>query len=218
MKKTNISGVQALLTLIFIVSYIISNIISVKQIALPFGLTATATMLIFPITYILSDVFSEVYGYRYSRITSYLAFGANAFVVLLFQLAIILPPSSFYDGQEAFASVLGAAPRVFIASMAAYLVGDFVNDKVFARMKDKYVREAGKDTLNGFGARAIVSSLCGELFDSTVFVLIAFTGTTPWHSMACIIAVEVTIKVCYEVAILPLTRIICKKVMVYEDT
>ena len=183
---------------------------------MPFDLTATATMIIFPITYILSDVFSEVYGYRYSRITSYLAFAANAFVVLMFQLAILLPPSPYWDGQDAFASVLGAAPRVFIASMMAYLVGDFVNDKVFAKLKAASVKKNG-DALKGFGVRALLSSVAGELFDSTVFVTIAFIGNTPWMTMLSIIVVEVTIKVCYEAVILPITHRVCRAVKAYED-
>ena len=140
MKKENIkkySFTQMLLTMIFVVSLLISNIITSKQVLLPFNITMTGAVFIFPITYILSDVFSEVYGYKWSRITCYLAFAMNLLMVLIFTLVIKTPAPSYWTNQGAFETVLGNTPRILFASLLAYVIGDFVNDKIFAKMKEK---------------------------------------------------------------------------------
>mgnify|MGYP003814849831 CR=1 FL=1 len=102
----NISFLQLALTLLFVVSLLISNVIASKQVLLPFGIVMTGAVFIFPITYILSDLFSEVYGYRWSRLTCYMGFAANLFMVMVFSLVIITPAPSFWTNQEAFQAVL----------------------------------------------------------------------------------------------------------------
>ena len=119
------------LTLLFVVSLLISNIITSKQVLLPFNITMTGAVFIFPITYILSDVFSEVYGYKWSRITCYLAFLFNLFMVLVFSAVIKTPAPSYWTNQEAFQTVLGNTPRILASSLLAFVVGDLVNDKIF---------------------------------------------------------------------------------------
>ena len=106
-KKT--SNLQTFLTVLFVSCFLISNVLATKQFALPFGITMTGAVIVFPITYILSDLFSEVYGYKWSRVTCYMAFGMNLLMVGAFQLAIVLPPASFWQGQEAFAAVYSAS-------------------------------------------------------------------------------------------------------------
>lgn len=189
-----------LLTILFIVSFLISNIIASKQIQLPFNITTTGAILIFPIVYILSDIFSEVYGYSYSRLTCYIAFIANIFMCSMFALAIYIPHPDTFTGQAAFISVLGSTPKVLIASLLAYVAGDFVNDRVFRFFKNK-----NADTTNGFCFRAIFSSLCGELIDSSVFLPIMFVGTMPLKSIIIAILFHVSIKVAYEIMIVPFT-------------
>lgn len=199
MKK--ISFVQLLLTLLFVVAFLVSNVITSKQVLLPFDIVMTGAVFIFPITYILSDLFSEVYGYRWSRITSYLAFGANLFMVLVFSFAIVMPSPDYWGNQEAFEVVLGNTPRVLFASMLAFLVGDYLNDKVFQQMKAKY-----PDSHKGFGVRAIVSSFCGEMVDSLVFLPIAFLGQMPIETLFIMLFCQVLIKTGYEIIILPVTK------------
>lgn len=208
----SISKLQLVLTVFFVVSLLVSNVITSKQVLLPFGITMTGAVFVFPITYILSDLFSEVYGYKWSRFTCYLAFFMNLFMVIVFSLVIITPAPDYWTNQEAFQTVLGSTPRVLFASLFAMLVGDFVNDKVFKKMKEKH-----PTTHRGFGWRAILSSVCGELVDSAIFLPIAFIGEMPVDTLAQMAVVQVSIKTAYEVIILPFTRIIVGKISAHEN-
>lgn len=210
MKK--ITFPQLFLTLFFVVSLLVSNVITAKQVLLPFGIVMTGAVFIFPITYVLSDLFSEIYGYRWSRVTSYLAFGANLFMVIVFSLAIASPSPDYFQNQEAFAIVLGNTPRVLLASMLAFLIGDLINDRVFKRLKEKY-----PDSHEGFSLRAILSSFCGELVDSLVFLPIAFLGQMPIQTLFVMLCFQVLIKTGYEIIILPVTRKIILVVEKWEE-
>lgn len=211
MKKYKASFLQVCLTILFVSAMLISNVITSKQIQFPFGITMTGAIVIFPITYILSDVFSEVYGYKWSRITCYFAFSMNLLMVLVFSLVIATPAPAYWQNQEAFATVLGSTPRVMGASLLAYVVGDFVNDRVFRKMKEKH-----SDELKGFGWRAIISSLVGELCDSLVFVPLAFLGQMPFKTLTTMVVCQVLLKTSYEVIVLPLTTLVAKKANKYE--
>ena len=210
--KRSVSELQLYLTLLFVVSLLISNIITAKQVLLPFGIVMTGAVFVFPITYILSDLFSEVYGYRWSRITCYLGFAANLFMVLIFSAVIATPAPDYWLNQEAFQTVLGNTPRVLVASLLAFVLGDFINDRVFRKMKEKY-----PNSIKGFGWRAILSSVCGELVDSLVFLPIAFIGQMPLKTLAIMTVMQVLIKTGYEVIILPITRLVVKKTSAYEN-
>jgi len=211
MRKYKASFLQVCLTILFVSAMLISNVITSKQIQFPFGITMTGAIVIFPITYILSDVFSEVYGYKWSRVTCYFAFSMNLLMVLVFSLVIATPAPAYWQNQEAFATVLGSTPRVMGASLLAYVVGDFVNDRVFRKMKEKHSGE-----LKGFGWRAIISSLIGELCDSLVFVPLAFLGQMPFKTLTTMVVCQVLLKTAYEVIVLPLTTLVAKKANKYE--
>ncbi len=211
-RKKMISELQLGLTLLFVVALVVSNIITSKQVLLPFNITMTGAVFIFPITYILSDLVSEVYGYRWSRLTCYFGFAANLFAALVFSAVIQSPAPSYWQNQEAFQTVLGSTPRVLVASLLAFVIGDFVNDQIFARMKRKY-----PDSIKGFGARAIFSSLMGELVDSLVFLPLAFWGLMPVQTLVIMTLSQVVIKTGYELVILPFTTIAVKLVSRYEN-
>lgn len=210
-KENKISKLQLILTTFFVVALLVSNVITSKQVLLPFGITMTGAVFIFPITYILSDLFSEVYGYKWSRFTCYLGFFMNLFMVLVFQAVIATPAPDYWTNQAAFQTVLGNTPRILFASLLAMMVGDFVNDRVFRKMKQKHL-----DSHKGFGWRAILSSVCGELVDSLIFLPLAFFGQMPIMTLAIMTVSQVAIKTGYELVILPVTRIIVKKVSKYE--
>lgn len=211
-RKKMVSELQLGLTLLFVVALVVSNIITSKQVLLPFNITMTGAVFIFPITYILSDLVSEVYGYRWSRLTCYFGFAANLFAALVFSAVIQSPAPSYWQNQEAFQTVLGSTPRVLAASLLAFVIGDFVNDQIFARMKRKY-----PDSIKGFGARAIFSSLMGELVDSLVFLPLAFWGLMPVQTLVIMTLSQVVIKTGYELVILPFTTIAVKLVSRYEN-
>lgn len=205
------SFLQVILTVLSTSCLLISNIITSKQMQFPFGITMTGAIFIFPVTYILSDVFSEVYGYKWSRVTCYFSFAMNLIMVLAFQVAIAVPAPDYWTNQEAFETVLGNSPRILFSSLAGFLCGDFVNDIVFRNMKRKH-----PDDLKGFGWRAILSSFVGEIADSVVFLPFAFFGTMPVMTLVQMTIVQVFLKTGYEVIILPVTQIVVRRVSKYE--
>ncbi len=209
--KKPISKLQCWLTVLSVSCLLISNIITAKQMVLPFNITMTCAVIIFPITYILSDVFSEVYGYKWSRITCYMGFAMNVLMVIAFEISIATKAPDYWMNQEAYKTVLGSTPRVLAASLIAFIIGDFVNDKVFQRMKEKH-----GDSHNGFGARAILSSVCGELTDSLIFIPAAFIGEMPFDTLAIMLVTQVSLKTLYEIIILPITKMVVKKVASLE--
>lgn len=209
-KKTSI--VQVSLTVLYVVCFLISNILASKQFALG-TITMTSAVLIFPITYILSDLFSEVYGYKWSRFSCYMAFACNMIMVAFFELSIVLPAGEFWGNQEAYKTILGSAPRVLFASLIAYVIGDFVNDKVFSKMKKKHEGE-----IKGFEFRALLSSFAGEVIDSAIFLPLAFAGLMPVNTLLIMAVTQVGLKVAYEAVILPITKIITKSVQKYEQS
>lgn len=210
-----VSVLQVVLTILFVGVLMISNIISARLFNL-FGFGMTCAVIVFPITYILSDLFSEVYGYKWSRFTCYLAFSINLLAVGVFYLANSLPAVIPLQA-EAFKSVLLGTFACSMASFIAFIVGDFVNDKIFAKMKQNH---KGLTNHKGFAFRAILSSFAGELVDSCIYLPLAFLVFNPIMSVADVlimITLQVTLKTCYEALILPLTTFITKKVSKYES-
>ena len=210
--KKPISFLQVCLTVVSVACLLISNVITAKQMLLPFGVTMTCAVFVFPVTYILSDVFSEVYGYKWSRITCYMGFALNVFMVFVFELSIRTPAPDYWQNQAAFECVLGNAPRVLCASLLAFVMGDFINDVVFKKLKAKH-----PDSHKGFKFRAFLSSLCGEIVDSAIFIPIAFIGQMPVSALFYMGIIQITLKTLYEIVILPVTGFVVKKVSMYEE-
>jgi len=184
-------------TAVFISCLLVSNIISVKLISLT-GLVVPAGVVIFPISYICGDVLTEVYGYRRARQVIWLGFGCNLLVVAAIWLAQVLPGASFWDAQAAYERILGFTPRLLLASFCAYLVGEFVNAFVLAKMK---VWTHGRM----LWARTIGSTVVGQGLDSLIFLTIVFGGTLPLATLLTTILTQWFVKVIYEVFATPLT-------------
>lgn len=215
-----ISFLQLSLLLLSTVAFVIANIIAGKSFEMPFGLPdLPCAVFIFPLTYILSDVFSEVYGYRWSRVACYSAFVLDIIVVLFFQLTIGLPiAGGDMVTQSAWATVLGATPVLLVASMVGFVLGDFVNDIVFRSMKKNHPELADK-----FFGRAILSSLAGECVDSFIFIptlyaYLHFSFGVPFSilTILSVVAMQLTFKVLYEIVTYPLTKTVVKKIGTYE--
>ncbi|HHX68362.1 MAG TPA: queuosine precursor transporter [Gallicola sp.] len=207
------SILQMFLTTFFVVILIISNIIANKQVQLPFGVTMPAAIILFPITYILSDLFSEVYGYKWSRLTNNLGLIMNLFVVMVFMIAISMPAPSHFELQTEFSKVLGTTPRILFASTMGLYIGDLLNDITFEMMKKKHINSHKR-----FKRRAIISSLIGQFGDSLVFIPIAFYGLMPFKVMLNTIIMQPIIKVAYEILILPITNSLVLKLSDYEKS
>ncbi|NWG03002.1 MAG: queuosine precursor transporter [Syntrophaceae bacterium] len=186
-----------LVSSIFITCLITSNIIAVKLIHI-FGLVLPAAILIFPISYIFGDVLTEVYGYRQARRIIWLGFFCNLIAVIAIWLGQILPAASFWDGQAAYERILGYTPRLLGASFLAYLVGEFANSFVLAKMK---IMTQGR----WLWTRTIGSTLVGQGLDSLVFMSLAFVGTIPLSILGSAIVIQWLFKSAFEAIVTPLT-------------
>lgn len=184
---------------LFIASLITANIISVKLIAVG-NWFVPAGVVIFPLSYIFGDVLTEVYGYRSARRVIWLGFLCNLLVVAAIWVAGLWPSAPFWKEQPAWDSILGFTPRLLAASFLAYLVGEFANSFILARMK---VATQGR----WLWSRTIGSTLVGEGLDSLVFITVAFAGLANLDLFNAIVT-QWLIKVAYEVAATPLTYLV----------
>ena len=185
------------------VCLIVSNLFETKIFCIG-GLTLTGGFLIFPITYIINDCLSEVYGYKRTRNVVLCAFCLNLITVLVAQLIMMLPEAPFWDGQEHFEYIFKADLRITAASMAAFLTGSLLNARVMSGMK----RIQGD---KGFGWRAVVSTLAGEASDSLIFFPIAFWGYGV-ENMLTMMITQIILKTAYEIVVLPLTSATVKRI------
>lgn len=185
---------------LFVTCLVVANIVAVKLVSVG-GLILPAGVVVFPVTYILGDVLTEVYGYARARRVIWLGFVCNILAVAAIAVAGALPAAYFWDGQPAFERILGMAPRLLLASFAAYLVGEFVNAYVLARLK---VAMEGRM----LWVRTIGSTLVGQLFDSAVFVTLAFAGIMPMEILVAAIVTQWLFKSAYEAAATPATYLV----------
>ncbi|HIZ00985.1 MAG TPA: queuosine precursor transporter [Candidatus Bacteroides merdipullorum] len=195
--KQTVSVPFMLLGILFNVCLIAANLLETKVISIG-GLTVTAGLLVFPVSYIINDCIAEVWGFRKARLIIWTGFAMNFFVVTLGLVAVALPAAPFWEGEAHFNFVFGMAPRIVAASLAAFLVGSFLNAYVMSRMK---LRSGGRH----FSVRAIASTVVGETADSLLFFPIAFGGVIAWRELAVMMALQIVLKSMYEVIILPVT-------------
>jgi len=186
-----------LLGILFCVCLIASNLLEAKVVQVG-GITATAGLIVFPISYIINDCIAEVWGFKKARLIIWAGFAMNFLVIGFAQIAVALPAAPFWEGAEGFNFVFGMAPRIAVASLTAFLVGSFLNAYVMSKMK---LRSGGKN----FSLRAIVSTLVGESADSLIFFPIAFIGIIPPKELMIMIVTQAILKSVYEVIILPIT-------------
>ena len=198
------------LTVLFCVCLIVSNLIEIKTVDIGFA-TITAGMVVFPLSYIINDCIVEVYGFRKARTVIWLGFAMNLLVTLFLQFAILLPGADSWQSQDAMEAVYGTVPRILGASFVAFLCGSMVNALVMSKMK---VASGGRH----FSLRAIVSTLWGEGTDSIIFFPLAFGGILPWREIVLLIVAQALLKTAYEIVILPVTLKVVKKLKSIEST
>ena len=196
MQKT-VSIPFMLLGILFNVCLVAANLLEAKVVQIA-GITATAGLIVFPISYIINDCIAEVWGYKKARLIIWSGFISNFLVIAFSQIAIRLPAAPYWEGEEGFNFVFGMAPRIATASLIAFLVGSFLNAYIMSKMK---VASQGKH----FSLRAIVSTLVGEGADSIIFFPIAFLGLVPFSELLVLIGVQTVLKSLYEIMILPVT-------------
>ena len=208
MKKNKYSEPFLYMSIIFVCCLLLSNILASKILSVGKTFSITAGALVFPVSYIINDIFAEVYGYDKTKKIIVFGFIMNLFMTLIITLAIFLPSPVWYKNTEAFKTILGSTPRNYIASLFAYLIGSLINAKTMVIMKQN------KD--NKFGVRAILSTIFGELTDSIIFVFIAFIGNLSIDQIIIMIITQVVLKTLYEIICLPVTVKVIKKVEEYE--
>lgn len=186
---------------LFVTCLLTANIIAVKLVAVG-GLVVPAAIIIFPMSYLLGDVLTEVYGYRVARRVIWLGFLCNLVAVLAIAAGQALPPAPFWAAQQpAYEQILGFTPRLLAASFLAYLLGEFSNSLVLARLK---VATRGR----WLWTRTIGSTIVGEGLDSLVFISLAFAGIMDTNALTLAILTQWLFKVGYETAATPLTYLV----------
>ena len=190
----------------FATTLVVSNIIAVKIFDF-FGLSLPAAVILFPLAYITGDVLTEVYGYARARQAIWIGFGCNLIAVAAIWIGGLLPAApfwnaGFYSGPEeaglAYQAILGFSPRLLAASFAAYLVGEFLNSFVLARLK---LATGGRY----LWTRTIGSTLLGQAADSAIFLSLAFSGILPGGVLLGAILSQWLVKTAYEVVATPFT-------------
>ena len=192
-----ISVLFMLYGILFCVCLITANVLETKQIS--FGpANMTAGLIVFPVSYIINDVVCEVWGYRRTRLLIWLGFAMNFLFVVFGAIADWIPGAPYWHGEEGFHQIFGLAPRIAGASFLAFLAGSFINAYVMSKMK------LSSDGRN-FSARAVMSTIWGELTDSIIFFPLALGGVIPWEEMPSLVITQVTLKTVYEIIALPVT-------------
>jgi len=188
-----------LVTALFVTALLTANIIAVKLFVVA-GVALPAGVVIFPLSYLFGDVLTEVYGYAQARRVIWLGFFCNLLMVVAIWVAQELPSASFWNGQGAYEQILGFAPRLLVASFAAYLLGEFVNSFVLAKLK---IATKGR----WLWTRTISSTVVGQALDSTVFITLAFAGTGV-PALGSLILAQWLFKSAYEIVATPLTYLV----------
>lgn len=192
----------SIITGLFTASLVISNILDTKFFQI--GQTAfPAGIILFPIVYVFGDLFTEVYGYTQSRKAIWTGFFSLLLMVVFFEIGRYLPSASFWEHQKEFDEILGKVPRIVVASIIAYFMGEFSNSYIMARLK---VIQKGKS----MSVRFIASTIIGQFVDTAVFIIIAFAGTMENLDMLNIFISAWLFKVTWEVLALPISIPIVK--------
>lgn len=188
------------ITAFFVTILIVSNVASSKILLLgPF--TFDGGTILFPVSYIFGDVLTEVYGYARARKVIWIGFAMTILSALVFYVVGHLPASPDWAGQEAYEQIMGIVPRIVLGSVLAFVVGEFANSYIMARMK---VEMKGKR----LWARTIGSTLIGQALDTNIFVLVAFWGIFSPELLWLIMISNYIFKVGVEVIFTPLTYVI----------
>jgi uncharacterized integral membrane protein (TIGR00697 family) len=193
---------------LYVTSLITANTVAVKVLEVGPWVT-DAGLITFPIAYIVGDVLTEVYGYAAARRVIWLGFICNLIAVGTFQLAGALPAESSWQNQGAWDTIFGSTPRILLASFCAYLIGEFANSYVLARMK---VLTDGR----WLWTRTIGSTIVGQGLDSLVFVFIAFGGAFPGAVIQDMLITNWVLKTAYEAMMTPVTYLVVGKLKQVE--
>lgn len=177
------------ITTIYIVLLIISNLMATKLVTF-LGLILPAAVIAYPFNFLMGDVLTEVYGFKTARKVVWLAFLANAMIVLWTVIGIYMPYPVFWTGQEHYSFIFGFVPRIVLGSFIAYLIGENINVWIMDKLKGI--------TGNQLWIRTIGSSAVGQILDTLIFITIAFYGTMPNSALITMVVTQYFFKVACE--------------------
>jgi uncharacterized integral membrane protein (TIGR00697 family) len=204
------SGYYPLITAVFVSLLVISNIGAVKLIAVgPLILDGGAFL--FPLVYITGDILSEVYGFKAARKAIFIGFAMSVLAAITFWLVQLSPPGGGWDNQEAYEAILGFVPRIVLASVCGFVVGQLLNSYVLVKIK-------ARTNEGSLWVRLIGSTLVGELADTVVFCTIAFYGIVTGGDFLNYVIVGYLYKTLLEVIMLPMTYRVIARVKANEPT
>jgi hypothetical protein len=188
------------LTTAFVVILLVSNLVAQKVCQIG-PLAMSGAVILFPITYIFGDVFTEVYGFAASRRAIWLGFFGTALLYAMGAIVIALPAAPGWKNQQAFATVFGVIPRILAASLIAFWAGEFANSYTMARLK---LLTNGRK----LWTRTIGSTVVGQAVDTVLVITLTFAGTVGVATLARIIVSGYLLKVAYEVIATPITYLV----------
>jgi uncharacterized integral membrane protein (TIGR00697 family) len=197
------------LTTTFVVILLVSNLVAQKVVRIPlftihdhpYAFSTSGAMLLFPITYIFGDIFTEIYGYAASRRAIWLGFFGTALLYAVSAIVIALPSDPQFQHQQAFVTVFGILPRILVASLAAFWAGEFANSYTMAKLK---LITKGR----WLWTRTVGSTVVGQAVDTTLVIIITFAGTFTPGKIFQIIWQGYLLKVAYEVLATPITYLV----------
>ncbi|MCP3732284.1 queuosine precursor transporter [Sphingomonas sp. MG17] len=182
----------------FCVVLVLSNVVGAAKVATLGGLTFGAGILFFPLSYVLGDVLTEIYGYARARRVIWAGFGATVFAAVMCWVIVIMPPADGWTGQEVYEAAFGQVWRIVGASVIAFWAGEFVNSYVLARMK---IWTGGRH----LWSRTIGSTVFGQGIDSLIFYPLAFLGVWTTQQVLTVMLTNWGLKVLWEVVLTPVT-------------
>lgn len=182
----------------FVAVLLCSNLIGAAKLASISGFEFGAGILFFPLSYVLGDVLTEVYGYARARRVVWMGFAALVFTAFMSMVVVGLPPADGWQGQAAYEAVFAVTPRIVIASIVAFWAGELANAFVMARMK---IWTEGKR----LWTRTIGSTVVGQGVDSLLFYPIAFLGIWETKTVLLILGTNYLLKVAWEAVLTPAT-------------
>ena len=188
----------------FVAILLLSNIIGAAKLSTVAGFTFGAGILFFPVSYVIGDVLTEVYGYARARRVIWTGFAALIFMAFMSYVVVAMPPADSWDGQAAYEQVFGSTWRIVLASILAFWAGEFVNSFILAKMK---IWTKGK----ALWSRTIGSTIFGQGVDSLIFYPIAFLGIWETQDVITVIITNWLLKVLWEAVLTPVTYVVVGK-------
>lgn len=198
------------IAMVFITLLLTANVVGEKQLLIGGSLIIPMGFLIFPMTYLLGDILTEVYGFWNARRVIWMGMFCSIFLAMVCRIAIALPFSQYWHHQEAYAKVLGISSRLMVISVFTYFVGEFINAVLVAKLK---VLMKGKR----FWIRALFGSWIGEFVETSLFIPLFFYGTLPWHLIIKITFIYYGMKMAYAACAMPFINYLVKIIKKREE-